>query len=628
VLKGTERELLLEFRNDILRLDPDLITGWNSHGFDWPYLLERAKRVQATAFPYLDRLLYQKVDMFGYCYKKPTFAGRVAFDAMHTVRTYKERVALSNTNKPESYALNYIAQLCLGRGKVDLSIPEMRRAYEQGNLDIVADYCLEDARLPLDILEHEGLCTQLFQVASISGASLEQAFQMTNSSLVIASLAHSIHENGIVYNLPKVVKQGKFKGAFVFEPRAGLYDVLAMLDFASLYPSIIIGYNMCYTTLIDTPEPNSTTVDLPGDRQAHFTATKPGLLPTALRAFMQERSRVKKLMQMHAKGSVNYRTLDARQQAIKTVNNSFYGLLGSSLPFGFELIAESVTTFGRVAIQRTNDYLGPSYPVRQGDTDSCGIELPASMPIDEVEALCTRLAHEISEKLFNGRLTLVYEKQLRPCLIFKKKMYVGYDPSVDDLLIKGLSAKRRNIMPFVRETLQHVLQLLCRHGDAEGALSYVQARFWHLLGDGSRLVQDFVITSSIKHHSEYKGTPSLGYRVNQKLPQPLGPGERISYVHYYDAMNPKHNGSKCQGNWLPGIAIDTVLPLALMHNRMIDVYKVLEQHERELRQYFSAVSVGYANQFESLYRDASLSVKFRRGCTQCKNYDIKFLNEC
>ena len=627
VLKDTERTLLLEFRDEIVTLDPDLITGWNTHGFDWPYLLERAKRVEATAFPYLDRLTHHKIEMWGYCYKKPTFVARTACDALHTVRTYKERIALNNTNKPESYALNYIAQLCLGRGKVDLSIPDMRRAYEKGDLNTVAEYCLVDAQLPLDILEHEGLCIQLFQVASISGASLQQAFQMTNSSLVIASLAHTIHEQDYVYNLPKVDKQGKFQGAFVFDPRAGLYSVLAILDFAALYPSIIIGYNMCYTTLIDAPELDSTTVDLPGDRQAHFTNQKPGLLPSALLAFMHERARVKKLMQTHRKGSIAYQTLDSRQQAIKTVNNSFYGLLGSSLSFGLEIIAESVTSFGRSAVQRTQRYLeNAEYPVRLMDTDSCGIELPASLSPDEVSAVCTAVARDISNDVFEGKLTLEYEKQLRPCLIFKKKMYVGYDPSTDDLLIKGLSAKRRNIMPFVRETFQHVLQLLCHYGNADGALTYVRRRFQYLLEIRGTKLEDFAITSSIKHRLEYKGTPSLGYRVNQKLPWPLGPGERISYVYYYDMSDPKHNGSKRQGNWLPGSAIDTTLPLEMMLNHSIDVYKVLVQHERELRQYFRAVSVKHSNLFDRLYRETAMSIRVGRGCSKFKNYDIKFLN--
>ena len=206
-------------------------------------------------------------------------------------------------------------------------------------------------------------------------------------------------------------------------------------------------------------------------------------------------------------------------------------------------------------------------------------------------------------------------------------MYAGYDPDTKELLIKGLSAKRRNIMPFVRETFRRVLQLLCHHGDLEGAIAYVQKRFGSLLvTQGGANHKDFAITSSIKHHSEYKGTPPLGYRVNQKLPHPLGPGERISYVHYFDRTNPTHNGSNCKGHWLPGNSFDTALPLELMHNHSIDVYKVLEQHKRELRQYFNAVSLGHASQFESLYRETITTVKLDRGCTTCKNYDITFLN--
>ena len=75
VLKDTdtERKLLLQFREDIINLDPDLITGWNTNGFDWSYLLERAKRVEATAFPYLDRIMHNKVEMWDFLYKKPNF---------------------------------------------------------------------------------------------------------------------------------------------------------------------------------------------------------------------------------------------------------------------------------------------------------------------------------------------------------------------------------------------------------------------------------------------------------------------------------------------------------------------------------------------------------------------------
>ena len=98
------------------------------------------------------------------------------------------------------------------------------------------------------------------------------------------------------------------------------------------------------------------------------------------------------------------------------------------------------------------------------------------------------------------------------------------------------------------------------------------------------------------------------------------------YVHYYDRTDPKHNGSKRQGCWRPGNLIDTTLPLEMAQHHSVDVFKVLEQHERELRQYFRSVSVGYANQFESVYRETVMTVKQDRGCTECKNYNITFLN--
>ena len=63
-----------------------------------------------------------------------------------------------------------------------------------------------------------------------------------------------------------------------------------------------------------------------------------------------------------------------------------------------------------------------------------------------------------------------------------------------------------------------------------------------------------------------------------------------------------------------------------MHEHSVDIYKVLEQHKRELRQYFRAVSIDHANEFESFYKETLLSVKWERGCTDRKNYDIKFLN--
>jgi hypothetical protein len=144
-------------------------------------------------------------------------------------------------------------------------------------------------------------------------------------------------------------------------------------------------------------------------------------------------------------------------------------------------------------------------------------------------------------------------------------------------------------------------------------------------------LEDFALTSKIKHKSEYKDELRLplGYRVNQKLGllgfDPLGPGERVSYIYYYDSEDEKHNGSKRSG-WLPGNNIDTVLPLEVMKERPgceIDVLKVLTQHENELQQYFRAVSDQFAAKFKLLYESSREKIFKSRGSTKIQN--VKFL---
>ena len=613
----TEADLLMAFQQSVLDCDPDFITGWNTHGFDWPYLLERASLVGATSFSYLDRLKCEKVEMWGYTNKSPTFGGRVVFDAMHLVKSYKERIS-TNSNKPESYKLDYIAKMCLGRGKVELSIPDMRRSYQLGEMNKIGDYCLVDARLPLEIMQRENIAMLLFQLASLSGASLKQSFQMTNSSLVIASLSYAVHEHGYVYDLPKP-RKGKYQGAFVFEPKPGFCACLGVLDFAALYPSIIISYNYCYTTHLGG---------------GIFSTKHRGLLPLVLGEFQAERAKVKVQMK-HCETDCNL--LDSRQQGIKTICNSFYGVLGSDLLFGLQIIAETITLVGRNSVQSVQRYLeAKGYLVKLMDTDSCCIEVPGT--VEESARLCENLAREISTELFTNKLTLEYEKQLRPAVIFKKKMYAGFDPVHNEMIVKGLSAKRRNIMPYTRETFSRVLELLCREGDIAGAYEYVVNRFQQLSDMSEKPwsawtvpVEKFAVTSAIKHASEYKATPSLGFRVNQKLEHPLGPGERISFVYYYEKSNLKHNGSKQRGHWRPGTNVDTAIPLESMKansNLVVDVDRVLMQHHHELEQYFGAVSRKHANLFTVLFKKTSQSIRQKRGCTIFKNYSIMFLNLC
>jgi len=201
-------------------------------------------------------------------------------------------------------------------------------------------------------------------------------------------------------------------------------------------------------------------------------------------------------------------------------------------------------------------------------------------------------------------------------------MYAGHDPDKKELVLKGLGAKRRNITPFTRETFQTTLKLLCEKGSVQQAFQYVVERFNLLVNSIHQIpLDEFALTCAIKHLKDYKGTPSIGFRVNQKLEHPLSPGDRIEYVFYYDSTNPNHNTSK-------SALIDTAIPVALMRqnsNYIVDVNKMLEEHYRELRQYFATVS--NTIQFDALYAEAQRKVREQRGCfDEVSQFDITFLN--
>ena len=563
--------------------------------------------MQVSNFAYLDKIKLHKVHIW---YDEPQFVGRVSFDAMSVVRKHKERVSV-NSNKPESYRLDYIGRLVLNKGKEDLSIVEMRKAFERGDMDVIGNYCLTDAKLPLEILRHENLVNMKLQVAALSGACLRQSFRMTNSSLVSASLSFALH-NKYIYDLPKPLKHtDQFQGAFVFDPKSGLYNALGILDFASLYPSIIIGYNICFTALITNEAEqgeSDTVIELPGGRTARFTTKRRGLVPQMLQQFIDKRNAVKKQMA----GSQD-QVLDGQQQGIKTICNSHYGVLGATGLFGLRILAEAVTSFGRWAVQKAQKHLeDQGLSVRMMDTDSCFFKF-LNLFLLKTPDFCKQRAKEIST-LFDNKLVMQYEKQLRPALVFKKKMYAGHDPDKKELVLKGLGAKRRNITPFTRETFQTTLKL-CEKGNIQQAFQYVVERF------GQIPVDEFALTCAIKHLKDYKGTPSIGFRVNQKLEHPLSPGDRIEYVFYYDSTNPKHNTAK-------SALIDTAIPVALMRqnpNYIVDVNKMLEEHYRELRQYFATVS--NTIQFDALYAETQRKVREQRGCCdEVSQFDITFLN--
>ena len=299
--------MLQKWRKFVEQVDPDLIIGYNIANFDLPYLLDRAKALKANQFPYLGRLksafstistphfLTRKADVrtqmkdthfsskaFGQRDSKETkMEGRLQLDVLQ----YMQR-----EQKLRSYTLNSVCAQFLGEQKEDVhhsvitelqnGTPESRRRLAVYCLkvlwttDVVAYVlttftCDQDAYLPQRLMDKLMCFINYTEMARVTGVPFNFLLSRGQSIKVLSQLFRKANDDG--YVIPSLKSEGmdvlffpvflsniplgtdeQYEGATVIEPKRGYYDVpIATLDFSSLYPSIMMAHNLCYTTLLD-----------------------------------------------------------------------------------------------------------------------------------------------------------------------------------------------------------------------------------------------------------------------------------------------------------------------------------------------------------------------------------------
>lgn len=255
---NTEQEVLLAWRDFIRQVDPDIIIGYNICKFDLPYLLERAKVLGIAEFPLLGRISNSRVRVKDTTFssrqygtresKEVTVEGRVQFDLLQVMqRDYK----LS------SYSLNSVSAHFLSEQKEDVH-HSIISDLQNGNAETrrrLAVYCLKDAYLPQRLLDKLMFIYNYVEMARVTGVPISFLLARGQSIKVLSQLLRKAKQKNLV--IPNVKQagseQGTYEGATVFEARAGFYEKpIATLDFASLYPSIMMAYNLCYCTLVKT----------------------------------------------------------------------------------------------------------------------------------------------------------------------------------------------------------------------------------------------------------------------------------------------------------------------------------------------------------------------------------------
>ena len=490
---ATEKELIKAFEKYLIKIDPDIITGWNIFGFDLEFLIVRATihcglspvwgRIRGEVAALVEKNLSSSA-LGNNELKMVPMKGRYVFDLFQDVK---------REHKLESYSLNNVSKWFLKDQKNDMPVKEIFRRYRDGDaaeLGEVAEYCIQDTVLPHKLMEK--LCQIQNQVEMAKACWVPLAFlsERGQQIKVFSQMAKKARELNFIiptFRRPNGPDEGKYEGATVLEAQTGAYyGPITALDFASLYPSIMCAENLCYSTLVM----NARYDNLPGvtyeqfgpHRFAQTSGEKPivSLLPTILMDLKAFRKKAKKLMAL-AEGTPMEAVYNGQQLAYKISMNSIYGFTGASkgmLPC--VAIASTVTMRGRQMIEETKNYVEANFPganVRYGDTDSVMVEFDVQgrkgqEAIDYSWEQGEQAAEQCT-KLFKAPNDLELEKVYCPYFLYSKKRYAAkmYEKNkvgqiaFKKIDVKGLQVVRRDSCPFVRETLKKLLEMVLESSD-------------------------------------------------------------------------------------------------------------------------------------------------------------------
>ena len=550
-----EKKLLNAWADFVREVDPDILTGYNIQNFDLGYLIDRARSKKCDVFPYLGRIkkaqtkvrktILQSKQMGKRENKKINIEGRVQFDLLLVlVRDYKLR----------SYTLNAVSYHFLQEQKEDVHhsiITDLQNGDEYTRKRL-AVYCLKDALLPLRLLDKLMCIINYMEMARVTGVPLSFLLLRGQQIKVVSQLLRKAVEYDFVMPAMKPGQGDDFSGALVIEPIRGYYGVpIATLDFASLYPSIMMAHNLCYTTLIDAKKAEQFKLNEEYEitpSRSYFVTSKvrKGLLPEIVENLLAARKKAKEDLKKET-DPLKRKVLDGRQLALKMSANSVYGFTGAQVgKLPCLQISQSVTAFGRVMIEHTKNLVEKLYTIENGcpknaqviygDTDSVMVNFGVETVAEAME-MGKRAATEVT-KTFVNPIKLEFEKVYFPYLLINKKRYAGLywtKPEIHDKMdCKGIETVRRDNCPLVANLINTCLQKILIDRNPEGAVTFAQQTISDLLCnrvDISNLIITKELTKSDSDYAAKQAHAELAVRM-AKRDAGSAPklGDRVPYV--------------------------------------------------------------------------------------------------
>lgn len=569
-----ELELINRMISIVREFDPDVLTGYEVHNGSWGYLIERARlKYEFDVCDEFSRMKSQSHGRFG------KDADRWGFTHTSTIRvTGRHMINIWRAMRGELNLLQYTMENVVFH-ILHKRIPHYTasdltawfRSSQPRDLAKVLDYFLSRVRLNIEILDANEIIARTSEQARLLGVDFFSVISR-GSQFKVESLMFRIAKPENLILVSPSRKQVGGQNALeclplVMEPQSAFYSSpLLVLDFQSLYPSVMIAYNYCYSTCLGriTPWRGTNKMGFMDFKRApgmlelvkdHINIAPNGmmyvrpelrrsLLAKMLGEILETRVMVKSGMKVDKGDKTLQQLLNNRQLALKLIANVTYGYTSASFSGRMPCseIADSIVQTGRETLEKAIALIHSverwGAEVVYGDTDSLFVYLKG-----RTRDQAFQIGKEIAEAVTNRNprpVKLKFEKVYHPCVLLAKKRYVGFkyeSPSQTepDFDAKGIETVRRDGTPAEQKIEEKALKILFRTADLSQVKRYFQNQCTKIM-TGRISIQDFLFAKEVKlgTYSD-KGPPPPGALIATRRmleDHRLEPqyGERVPYV--------------------------------------------------------------------------------------------------
>eukprot|EP00960_Hanusia_phi_P020062 592676-Hanusia_phi.AAC.2 len=563
-----ERALLNAFLAKLQLMDPDVIIGHNFIGFDLDVLLHRMQKLKIPGWSKLGRLrrtnmpkLQNNAGGMGQSTwaEKNVLSGRLVCD------TY---IAAKENLRETTYTLSELAKTQLQKVRFDIDFQQVASYFGKSTdlLQLIA--CNENDSYLCLLLTFKLMILPLTkQLTNLAGNLWSRSLLSARAERVEYLLLHEFQklkfvmpdkasfknkkinkdelnfdEEGEEDSNPKWSKRKKaaYSGGLVLDPKRGLYDKhILLLDFNSLYPTIIQEFNICFTTVL----PASHSEDEAPRYEMPSKDLDEGVLPRVIKTLVERRRSVKEIIKKES-DATKRQQLDIRQSALKIMANSMYGCLGFTYSrFYAKPLAELITAQGRELLQRTVDVTQNklNLEVVYGDTDSIFVNSGCDT-YEEAVKTANEARKELNKmwRLLEVGLDGIY----CPLLLLNKKKYAALSVTERDGKItkvkekKGLDIVRRDWCVLAKRAGDKILDFILSGNPVEDVVDNIHTYLRQLASDmesNSLPLSDYVITKGLtkepEEYSDGKTQPHVQVALKMKeRGRPVRAGDHIPYV--------------------------------------------------------------------------------------------------